>query len=143
MFRSPRGGPVRSNAYGKAWKAARVAALTAERVASPLGATPYDLRHACVSGWLNAGVQGAQVAEWAGHSVGVLYRVYEKCIDGDVDLQLRRIATALGLATQPDPSRTAETGPSPRMVREPSGTAGHDRTQPDTARSGDDRQGTP
>ncbi|WP_050803351.1 hypothetical protein [Candidatus Protofrankia datiscae] len=111
VFRSPRGGPVRSNTYGKAWRAARGAALTAAQVASPFGATPYDLRHACVSGWLNAGVQGAQVAEWAGHSVGILYRVYEKCIDGDVELQLRRIATALGLVALPEPPRPAVPDP--------------------------------
>ena len=115
--------------------------LTADQVASPLGATPYDLRHACVSGWLNAGVQGAQVAEWAGHSIGVLYRVYEKCIDGDVDLQLRRIATALGVAASAESSGPGAPGSSPRIVREPPGTAGHDRTPPDGDRTEDDRQG--
>jgi hypothetical protein len=41
---------------------------------------PYDLRHACVSTWLNAGVPATWVAEWAGHSVEVLMRVCAKCI---------------------------------------------------------------
>jgi len=50
--------------------------------ASPLARRVYDLRHACVSTWLNGGVQPAQVAEWAGHSVAVLLKVYAKCIDG-------------------------------------------------------------
>lgn len=40
----------------------------------------YDLRHACASTWLNGGVPPAQVAEWAGHSVSVLLKVYAKCI---------------------------------------------------------------
>ena len=36
-----------------------------------------------VSWRLNAGAPGPQVAEWAGHSVEVLYRIYAHCIDGD------------------------------------------------------------
>ena len=52
-------------------------------VASPLARKPYDFRHAGVSWRLNAGAPGPQVAEWAGHSVEVLYRIYAHCIDGD------------------------------------------------------------
>ncbi len=37
-----------------------------------LAKTPYSLRHACVSTWLDGGVPPTQVAEWAGHSVDVL-----------------------------------------------------------------------
>ena len=40
-----------------------------EQVASPLAARPYDLRHAAVSLWLNAGVAATEVANRAGHSV--------------------------------------------------------------------------
>jgi hypothetical protein len=32
----------------------------------PLGGRVYDLRHACLTTWLNNGVPPAQVAEWAG-----------------------------------------------------------------------------
>lgn len=46
------------------------------KVESVLARRPYDLRHACVSTWLNAGVPPAQVAEWTGHGVEVLLRVY-------------------------------------------------------------------
>jgi integrase len=53
--------------YMRAWRAARRLAFTEAAAASPLAATPYALRHACVSTWLNAGVSPAQVAEWAGH----------------------------------------------------------------------------
>jgi hypothetical protein len=34
--------------------------------ALPLGGRVYDLRHACLTTWLNNGVPPAQVAEWAG-----------------------------------------------------------------------------
>jgi hypothetical protein len=48
-----------------------------------------------VSTWLNAGVDPAQVAEWAGHSVNVLLRVYAKTIVGRDQVARRRIAAAL------------------------------------------------
>ena len=57
-------------------------ALTAAEQASPLARRPYDLRHACLSTWLNGGVYPTQVAEWAGHGVDVLLRIYAKCIVG-------------------------------------------------------------
>lgn len=55
---------------------------------------PYSLRHAAVSTWLNAGVPATRVAEWAGHSVDVLLRVYAKCIAGQQDEAKRRIDEA-------------------------------------------------
>lgn len=58
---------------------------------------PYDLRHAAVSLWLNAGVPATQVAQWAGHSVNVLLKVYAKCIDGQDDAARKRIEPALML----------------------------------------------
>ncbi|GGO67126.1 hypothetical protein GCM10012289_22810 [Nonomuraea cavernae] len=76
------GGELPFITYRRAWKAARKATLTKEETASPLAARPYDLRHACVSTWLNAGVPAPQVAEWAGQSVDVLLRIYAKCIVG-------------------------------------------------------------
>ena len=65
------------------------------QVASPLAGRPYDLRHAAVSLWLNAGVPAPEVAERAGHSVEVLLRVYAKCLDGGEDIANRRIGAAL------------------------------------------------
>jgi integrase len=82
--------------YMRAWRAARRLAFTAEAAASPLGATPYTLRHACVSTWLNGGVPATQVAEWAGHSVEVLLKVYAKCLDGQDAEDRRRVMRALG-----------------------------------------------
>jgi hypothetical protein len=47
-----------------------------------------------VSTWLQAGVAPPQIAEWAGHSVSVLLRVYAKCITGTQDEAKRRILEA-------------------------------------------------
>lgn len=48
-----------------------------------------------MSTWLNAGVPATQVAQWAGHSVEVLMRVYAKCIYGQEDAARQRIEAAL------------------------------------------------
>jgi integrase len=88
-------GELASITYRRAWGKARCAALTPAEYASPLARRVYDLRHACVSTWLNGGVQPAQVAEWAGHSVAVLLKVYAKCIDGQDQIAKRRIDDAL------------------------------------------------
>jgi hypothetical protein len=48
-----------------------------------------------VSLWLNAGVPATQVAEWAGHSVHVLMRVYAKCVYGQEEAARLRIEAAL------------------------------------------------
>jgi integrase len=69
--------------------------LTAEEFASPLARRPYDLRHAAVSTWLNAGVPATQVAEWAGHSVAVLLQIYAKCLAGQYELARKRIEATL------------------------------------------------
>jgi integrase len=89
------GGPVSKETYSRVWRQARKDALTAAQQRSPLGKVPYQLRHAAVSLWLNAGVPATQVAEWAGHSVHVLLKVYAKCIDGQDEAARRRIVEAL------------------------------------------------
>jgi integrase len=58
---------------------ARTQALTEAQAASPLARKPYDFRHAGVSWRLNAGTPATLVAEWAGHTVEVLYRIYAHC----------------------------------------------------------------
>ncbi|MPZ29087.1 MAG: hypothetical protein GEV12_22495 [Micromonosporaceae bacterium] len=85
------------NTYASAWRRAREAALTLAQLRSPLARRPYDLRHAAVSTWLNVGVPAPQVAEWAGHSVHILLKVYAKCIDGQEEAARRRIENALGI----------------------------------------------
>ena len=71
-----------------------IIAFTPGESASLLARRPYDLRHAAVCTRLNAGVPAPQVAEWAGHSVDVLLRVYAKCISGQRDEAKRRIEEA-------------------------------------------------
>ncbi|GAA3419329.1 hypothetical protein [Streptosporangium vulgare] len=95
LFRSSRGGVISIGTYCEVWKAARAFALAPEQQVSPLAARPYDLRHAAVSLWLNAGVAAPDVAERAGHGVDVLLKVYAKCIDGGAEIANRRIEDAL------------------------------------------------
>ena len=78
------------------WRKARALGFTPEAAATPLGATPYTLRHTCVSTWLYGGVPPTRVAEWAGHSVEVLLKVYAKCLDGQDTLARQRVLDALG-----------------------------------------------
>lgn len=95
LFVRSDGQNIRYATFANLWSKARKAALTPDEFDSPLGKRPYDLRHAAVSTWLNAGVSAPQVAEWAGHSVDVLLSVYAKCIDGQEERDLRRIDEAL------------------------------------------------
>ncbi|HEX5741955.1 MAG TPA: hypothetical protein VFY17_10445 [Pilimelia sp.] len=78
------------------WRWTRADVFTDPVAASPLAATPYDLRHAAVSTWLNGGVPPTQVAEWAGHSVEVLLKIYAKCLDGGRAALRGRVDAALG-----------------------------------------------
>jgi integrase len=80
----------------RVWRRARAAAFTPQVYASPLAETPYDLRHAFVSTMLNTGVSPAQVAEWAGQSPEVLWRIYAKCLDGGQTELRRRITEGYG-----------------------------------------------
>ena len=48
------------------------------RTGSPLMEVPHSLRQAAVSTWLCTTSDPAQVAEWAGHSVAVLLKLYAK-----------------------------------------------------------------
>ena len=102
LFQGIQGRPLATITYRRAWDRARKTALTDEEYRSQLARRPYDLRHACLSTWLNAGVDPTQVAEWAGNSVAVLLRVYAKCISGRDAIARQRIEDAL---RGDDPSR--------------------------------------
>ncbi|PRX45839.1 hypothetical protein B0I32_1462 [Nonomuraea fuscirosea] len=95
LFRTRTDGVISGSAYAKIWKGARTYALTPDQVTSLLAARPYDLRHAAVSLWLNAGVHASEAAERAGHGVDVMLRVYAKCIDGQREVANQRILDAL------------------------------------------------
>ncbi|MFJ8963683.1 integrase [Lentzea sp. NPDC102401] len=86
---------VPEGTYARAWRQARIEALSPEERDSVLAGRPYDLRHACVSTWLEAGVPPVQVAKWAGQSVEVLFRVYAKVLSGRESTYHRRISSVL------------------------------------------------
>ncbi|WP_460069519.1 tyrosine-type recombinase/integrase [Streptomyces sp. YKOK-I1] len=95
VFGNERGGVVGSSTYWRVWEEAREYALPPERVASPLAGRPYDLRHACITRWLNAGVPIAEVARRVGNSPEVIHRRYHGCIDGHEEAANAKIAKVL------------------------------------------------
>ncbi|RLL68906.1 site-specific integrase [Streptomyces sp. Z26] len=99
IFASERGNVVASSSYYRVWTRARELALMPDQVSTVLAAKPYDLRHACVSQWLNSGVPAPEVARRAGHSVEVLLEIYAKCVDGQEAEMNERIMKGLGLPT--------------------------------------------
>ncbi|WP_329230914.1 tyrosine-type recombinase/integrase [Streptomyces canus] len=95
VFGNERGGVVGSSTYWRVWEEAREYALPPERVASPLAGRPYDLRHACITRWLNAGVPIAEVARRVGNSPEVIHRRYHGCIDGHEEAANAKITKSL------------------------------------------------
>jgi integrase len=95
LFRTSHGRPFSASAINGVWAHARTLAFPPAHVFSSLAQTPYDLRHAAVSLWLNAGVPAPEVAERAGHSVDVLLKVYAKCVDGQREVANQRIEAVL------------------------------------------------
>lgn len=65
---------------------------------SPIGKRLYDLRHTCLTTWLNNGVPPARVAEWAGTSVAMPFAVYAHCISGQAKELEERIEAAQDLS---------------------------------------------
>jgi uncharacterized protein DUF3631 len=53
---------------------------------------------------LESAAPATQVAEWAGHSVNVLMKVYAKCIDGQEDAARKRLAAALAPPVTSEPT---------------------------------------
>lgn len=102
LFPGEFGGMLSGSVFRRAWRTARREVLTPEDFASPLGKRVYDLRHTCLTTWLNAGIPPAQVAEWAGNSVPVLLATYARCISGQLKDHQRRIEVGGDL---PDLSR--------------------------------------
>ncbi|HEY5989110.1 MAG TPA: hypothetical protein VIV12_22425 [Streptosporangiaceae bacterium] len=106
LFRSPRGGLLHESCYGRAWHAARAAALGPELTATPLVRRPYDLRHSALSLWLARGAPAAEIAARAGHSVQVLLAVYAHRIPGHDQIANSKIEAGLSPA-----GRVARAGP--------------------------------
>jgi integrase len=91
LIRGLLGGKLHSRVIRHMWDNARKAVLTDDEYGSLLGKRVYDLRHTCLTTWLNSGIPPAQVAEWAGNSVPVLLRTYAHCIQGQFDHFKRRL----------------------------------------------------
>ncbi|WP_307875186.1 tyrosine-type recombinase/integrase [Frankia nepalensis] len=119
LFRSATGGPVKTARYVEVWQAARQRALTAAEAASPLARRPYDLRHAAVSRWLNAGVPPTQIAEWAGHSVRVLLMVYARCIVGQEQRALGLIDASFAAEAPQDETLEADLPDAGQTLEDP------------------------
>ncbi|MER7514826.1 tyrosine-type recombinase/integrase [Streptomyces sp. NPDC126499] len=95
LFRTARGGMVQESGYGEVWANARQEALSPSEQESKLAKRPYDLRHAAVSTWLSSGVEPQLVAQRAGHSVAVLFRVYAKFLKGGDEAANAKISARL------------------------------------------------
>lgn len=95
LFSAIEGGHVSPAEYGKVWREARSATLSAKQAASPLAKRVYDLRHGNASLLLNAGVTPTEAARRLGHSVTVLLQVYAGCLDGEEQTANERIDDAL------------------------------------------------
>ena len=102
LFRNERDGILGSTTYSRAWEEARNFAFTPAQVESPLAGRPYDLRHAALSTWLNAGISAAEVSKRAGNSVEVLLRRYAGCLDNQEEFVNRRIERALDQEAEPE-----------------------------------------
>ena len=96
LFQSYRGGIYQPSTLWQVLQKARKQVLTTAQLASPLMGRPYDFGHAGVSWRLNAGTPAPLVAEWAGHTVEVLLRIYAHCIDGDDERWFGPMEDALG-----------------------------------------------
>lgn len=90
LFQGEKGGILAGLVIRRAWGRAREKVLHKDEYESPTGKRVYDLRHTCLTAWLNAGIPPAQVAEWAGNSVPVLLAIYARCVSGQLkDYQSR------------------------------------------------------
>ncbi|WP_194923138.1 tyrosine-type recombinase/integrase [Catenulispora pinisilvae] len=97
LFTGIRGGgrTISKTAYAKVWRFTRHKTLSVRQFKSKLGKRPYDLRHGGVSLLLNAGVPPTLIAEWAGHGLDVLLRIYAKCIEGQEELARKLIEQSI------------------------------------------------
>lgn len=101
LFPAVGGGRLRSTEYTEVWQLAREAVLTPYELTTQLAEDPYKNRAAGVSLWIAQGLEPAEVARRAGHSVAVLYRFYAKVLKKDQSEANRRIATALEAPDSP------------------------------------------
>ncbi|MFJ7997574.1 tyrosine-type recombinase/integrase [Streptomyces sp. NPDC096310] len=85
LFPGEKGGMLAGSVFRRVWGKAREEVLSKREQETPMGKRVYDLRHTCLTTWLNRGTPPARVAEWAGNSTLVLLTIYARCIDGEVE----------------------------------------------------------
>jgi len=103
VFTNTQGGRIDlSNFQRDVWNAARHATFPAS---SPLQQVRlHDLRHAAITGWLNAGVPLKTAQAWSGHkTLSVLLDTYLGVMHGDTQVGLARWEQALAADEPPDP----------------------------------------
>lgn len=115
LFPGEKGGLLAGSVYRRAWAKAREAVLPEHEFKSPVGRRVYDLRHTCLTTWLNNGIPPAQVAEWAGNSVPALLSTYARCITGQIAELQQRIEGPQILPGMPTSAGTANPSPSYRQ----------------------------
>ncbi|WP_445401092.1 tyrosine-type recombinase/integrase [Streptomyces sp. LE64] len=128
LFPREKGGLLAGSVFRRAWSKAPQALLPPHEYASPTGKRVYDLRHTCLTTWLNNGAPPAQVAEWAGNSVPVLLTTYARCVTGQLAELQQRIE---GPQRLPETS-SQWTAPSRNLGKFSGRTATGSRLQPST-----------
>ncbi|MGK5501439.1 tyrosine-type recombinase/integrase [Streptomyces sp. URMC 125] len=91
LFPGEKGGMLAGSVFRRVWAKARKEVLPEHEFKSPTGKRVYDLRHTCLTTWMNKGIPHAQVAEWAGNSAPVLQAIYARCIIGQRDVYLKQV----------------------------------------------------
>jgi integrase len=91
LFPGEGGGMLAGSVFRRVWNKARKEVLAEHEYRSPVGKRVYDLRHTCLTTWLNNGIPAPQIAEWAGNSVPVLLAIYARCIAGQTAQYLKRV----------------------------------------------------
>ncbi|MEU7042856.1 tyrosine-type recombinase/integrase [Streptomyces varsoviensis] len=117
LFPGEQGGLLAGSVFRRVWGKARAAVLDEHEYDSPVGKRVYDLRHTCLTTWLNNGVPSAQVAEWAGNSVPVLLAIYARCVTGQLAELQQRIEGPQQLPATGPASTPALAPPSERPSR--------------------------
>ena len=93
VFVGKHGGPITDRIYLKVFHEARRNAFTPAEAARPARRSIQPAPRGRIHLASDLG-DAAQVAEWAGHSIAVLLKVYAKCVPGTEDETLARISDA-------------------------------------------------
>ncbi|WP_405838422.1 integrase [Streptomyces platensis] len=126
-----KGGLLAGSVFRRVWRKARKAVLGEHDYRSPVEKRVYDLRHTCLTTWLNNGIPPAQVAASAGNSVPVLLATYTRCITGQLTELQGWIEEPQRLPAVP----TAVKGPPKNFGRSSGNPAAESRTRPTSSRS--------